>query len=89
MSGAGASGTRGPGRTGGGAHAGHGYDSRDAWPRDLGRDGASGLVTLDRALRSREVSRPDADDERVAADLLAELLARVDGRRQPAVRRRS
>jgi hypothetical protein len=38
-------------------------------------------VTLDRALRARDVSRPDADDERVAGEVLADLLARVDGRR--------
>lgn len=89
MTGAGAPGTRNPGRTGGGSHAGHGYDGRDLWPRDFGRDGVSGLVTLDRALRAREVSRPDAEDERMASDVLAELLARVDGRRQPTVRSRS
>jgi ribosomal protein L15 len=89
MSGAGARGTRSAGRTGGGGQAGHGHDGRDAWPRDFGRDGVSGLATLDRALRARDVSRPDADDEQVALDVLAELLARVDGRRQPALRPRS
>jgi hypothetical protein len=39
------------------------------------------LVNLDRALRARDVSRPDGDDEREAAEVLQELLARVDGRR--------
>ena len=57
------------------------HDSRDLWPRDFGRDGVSGLVTLDRAMRGRDVSRPDLDDERVAAEVIDELLARVDGRR--------
>jgi hypothetical protein len=89
MSGAGAPGARNPGRTGGGSHPGQGHEGRDGWPRDFGRDGASGLVTLDRALRAREVSRPDAEDEQMATEVLAELLARVDGRRQPAARSRS
>ncbi|WP_375423972.1 hypothetical protein [uncultured Friedmanniella sp.] len=89
MNGAGAPGARNPSRSGGGSHAGHGHDGRDLWPRDFGRDGVSGLVTLDRALRAREVSRPDPEDERMASDVLAELLARVDGRRQPAARSRS
>jgi hypothetical protein len=56
-------------------------DSRDLWPREFGRDGVSGLVTLDRALRARDVSRPTAEDERMAAEVLGDLLARVDGRR--------
>lgn len=60
--------------------AGHQHEGRD-WPRDFGRDGVSGLVTLDRALRARDVSRPDAEDEADALDVLADLLARVDGRR--------
>jgi hypothetical protein len=38
-------------------------------------------VTLDRALRARDVSRPDSDDEAMASEVLADLLARVDGRR--------
>ena len=58
-----------------------GHESRDLWPRDFGRDGVSGLVSPARALRARDVSRPDAEDERVAGEVLAELLARVDGRR--------
>jgi hypothetical protein len=37
-------------------------------------------------MRGRDVSRPDLDDERVAAEVIDELLARVDGRR-PSDRR--
>jgi hypothetical protein len=81
MTGALAPGARPPGSHGGGAHAGHQSEWRDGWPRDFGRDGVSGLVTLDRALRARDVSRPDPEDERVALEVLADLLARVDGRR--------
>jgi hypothetical protein len=44
-------------------------------------------VTLDRAMRGRDVSRPDLDDERVAAEVIDELLARVDGRRPNAPQR--
>lgn len=80
MTGAGSPGTRSSGTHGGGTHPGHQHEGRD-WPRDFGRDGASGLVTLDRALRARDVSRPDAEDERMAVEVLADLLARVDGRR--------
>ena len=81
MTGASTPGARPSGTPGGGTHSGHQHEGRDAWPRDFGRDGSSGLVTLDRALRARDVSRPDADDERVAVEVLADLLARVDGRR--------
>ena len=56
-------------------------DPRELWPRDFGRDGVSGLLTLDRAMRARDVSHPDDEDERMALDVLDELLARVDGRR--------
>ncbi|WP_280949225.1 hypothetical protein [Friedmanniella luteola] len=38
-------------------------------------------MTLDRALRARDVSRPDAGDEQLALEVLADLMARVDGRR--------
>ncbi|MFT4165171.1 MAG: hypothetical protein QM650_07990 [Microlunatus sp.] len=58
-----------------------GTDSRELWPRDFGRDGVSGLLTLDRAMRARDVSRPDHEDEQLALDVLGQLLARVDGRR--------
>jgi hypothetical protein len=69
------------GSLGGTGFSGHSHDKGDLWPRDFGRDGVSGLVNLDRALRARDVSRPDADDEREAVEVLQELLARVDGRR--------
>lgn len=80
MSGAAASGAR-PSATRGGGNPAHPQDARE-WPRDFGRDGVSGLVTLDRAMRARDVSRPDPEDERMASDVLSQLLARVDGRRQ-------
>ena len=80
MNGATASGAR-PSATRGGGHPGHASDARD-WPRDFGRDGVSGLVTVDRAMRARDVSRPDVEDERMASEVLAQLLARVDGRPQ-------
>lgn len=57
------------------------------WPREFGRDGASGLVTLDRAMRARDVSRPTPADEREAAEVVESLLARVDGRRPRAYSR--
>lgn len=60
-----------------------GHDSHELWPRDFGRDGVSGLLSLDRASRARDVSRPDAEDERLAAEVIEELLARADGRRRP------
>jgi hypothetical protein len=58
-----------------------GADARELWPRDFGRDGVSGLLTLDRAMRARDVSHPDDEDERMALAVLDKLLARVDGRR--------
>ncbi len=70
-----------PGTHGGGTHSGQTGDGRELWPRDFGRDGVSGLVSLDRALRGRDVSRPSAADEQMATEVLASLLARVDGRR--------
>ena len=39
-----------------------GADARELWPRDFGRDGVSGLLTLDRAMRARDVSHPDDED---------------------------
>ena len=89
MAGASTPGTSGPGTRGGGAHPGSSPESRDLWPRDFGRDGVSGLLTLDRAMRSRDVSRPTPEDERVAEEIIGELLARVDGRRHhPSTRNR-
>ena len=58
-----------------------GGDPRELWPRDFGRDGVSGLLTLDRAMRARDVSHPDDEDEKMALDVLDKLLARVNGRR--------
>lgn len=82
MNGASTPGGGTPGRPGGGTRqSSRSGDPRELWPRDFGRDGVSGLVTPDRALRARDVSRPDAEDERVALEVVAELLARVDGRR--------
>jgi hypothetical protein len=64
-------------------HSGTTNDARELWPRDFGRDGVSGLVTVDRAMRARDVSRPDLEDEQVADEVIDELLARIDGRRTP------
>ena len=47
------------------------------------------MLTGDRAMRARDVSRPDAEDERLASEVVAELLSRVDGRRPPPARRSS
>ena len=68
---------RGPRPTVGGAHG----EAKELWPRDFGRDGASGLVTLDRAMRARDVSTPTTEDELEAASVVESLLARIDGRR--------
>ena len=61
----------------GGSHG----EPKELWPRDFGRDGASGMVTLDRAMRARDVSQPTAEDELEAASVVESLLARIDGRR--------
>ena len=53
----------------------------DQWPRDFGRDGVSGLLTGDRALRARDVSRPTPRDELTAEQAIDALLSRLDGRR--------
>lgn len=67
------------------AHRGSGHpEPKELWPRDFGRDGASGLVTLDRAMRARDVSRPTFADELEAAQVVEGLLARIDGRRPRA-----
>src|SRR6478609_3620225 len=62
------------------ADHGKGADGRDLWPRDFGRDGVSGLVSLDRAMRARDVSRPSPAEELTAESVLADLLARAEGR---------
>ncbi len=48
--------------------------------KDFGRDGVSGLVNADRALRARDVSRPGPADEEFALRVVDSLLARVEGR---------
>lgn len=88
MTGASPPGGRNPGTHGGAPNSGTGHDRGELWPRDFGRDGVSGLVTLDRAMRARDVSRADEEDEREALAALDELLARVDGRRAIGVGRR-
>ena len=63
------------------------HAERELWPRDFGRDGASGLVTLDRAMRARDAARPRMADELEAAEVVDGLLARIDGRRPRAYAR--
>jgi len=75
-----------PGPAGSGASRDE-LDSRDPGPREFGRDGVSGLVTLARATRAREVSRPRPEDERAAELVLDQLLARADGRSRSPGRR--
>lgn len=70
-----------------GSHGGHHTHHAELWPRDFGRDGVSGLVTVERALRARDVSRPDEEDEAFAREVVDQLLARIDGRR-PRVQQR-
>jgi len=42
----------------------------------LGRDGVSGMVSVGRALRARDVSRPTAEDVAEAAKVAAEVVRR-------------
>lgn len=49
-------------------------------PRDFGRDGISGLVSPDRALRAREVSRPRPEDEADAVEGAEAMLRRLGNR---------
>lgn len=62
-----------------------GVDPHEPWPREFGRDGVSGLLTLDReldrVLRVGDVSHPQDEDEKVALEVVEKLLARVNGRR--------
>jgi len=61
MTGASTPGARPSGAPGGGTHhAGTPHDSRDLWPRDFGRDGVSGLVTVDRATLYTRPQTPPA-----------------------------
>lgn len=50
--------------------------------REFGRDGTTGLVSPDRAVRAREVSRPGPDEKRAAQDVVRQLVARAQGRRR-------
>ena len=54
-----------------------------AGARPAGRDGTSGLLTPNRAMRARDVSRPTEEDHRFAEQVLADLLARIEGRKRP------
>jgi hypothetical protein len=42
----------------------------------LGRDGVSGIVSVGRALRARDISRPTTEDLAEAAKLAAEVVRR-------------
>jgi hypothetical protein len=75
-------GERRPRGSGGGEPRSQPGESRDLWPRDFGRDGVSGLVSVDRAMRARDVSRPRPADVRNAEQVVAELLSRLEGRRR-------
>ncbi|WP_420174837.1 hypothetical protein [Luteococcus sp. OSA5] len=55
---------------------------RGQGPREFGRDGTTGLVTHDRALRAREASRPTQGDRAEAREVVEKLLARATGRRR-------
>ena len=50
--------------------------------REFGRDGITGLVGWDRALRAREVSRPGPADIAQAERVVDDLIARAQGRRR-------
>ncbi|MBI4899144.1 MAG: hypothetical protein HY829_01555 [Actinobacteria bacterium] len=46
----------------------------------FGRDGISGLVSMGRAVRARDVSRPDPEQLARAAQLAAKIVRRRIGR---------
>ena len=46
--------------------------------RGFGRDGISGLVDADRALRARDVSRPRPETHDAGEQAVAEALARLE-----------
>lgn len=46
--------------------------------RGFGRDGISGLVDANRALRARDVSRPGSEELEVAEQVVAAALARLE-----------
>ena len=50
--------------------------------REFGRDGITGLVHGDRALRAREVSQPTAQDMTEAEKVVEQLINRAKGRRR-------
>lgn len=54
---------------------------RPTQPREFGRDGVSGMVSRDRAIRAREVSKPSASDVMTAQRAIDQLIARAQGRR--------
>ena len=56
------------------------FDQHRLTAKDFGRDGVSGLVDADRAMRARDVSRPGPVDEELALQVLDSLIARVEGR---------
>lgn len=53
---------------------------RGGHQREFGRDGTTGLVDQDRALRAREVSRPDEAQKAEARTVAEQLVARATGR---------
>lgn len=56
-------------------------NERPAQPREFGRDGVSGMVSRDRAIRAREVSKPSPTDLSKAHKTIDQLIARAQGRR--------
>ncbi|MEL4356933.1 MULTISPECIES: hypothetical protein [unclassified Luteococcus] len=69
-------------RTGSGTAPGNSRGQGGHGPREFGRDGTSGILTPDRAVRAREVSRPQPADLARATQVLDSLLARASGRRR-------
>lgn len=66
------------------AHDGsHPDNFRDNLRDDFGRDGVSGLVDFDRAMRARDVSRPGSVEEELAVRVVDSLIARAEGRHAP------
>lgn len=55
---------------------------RGGHQQEFGRDGITGLVDQDRALRAREVSRPDEAQKTEARTVAEQLAARAAGRRR-------
>ena len=49
-------------------------------PRDFGRDGVSGLVTTQRAVRARDISRPSEEQIRQAQTVAQAMIRRARGR---------